>query len=261
LIDVVRAPTGDHARAKLLAAQPSGTIEAGLRHDSIDGIRNNGSGAKPRIILKAGGHRHRRGITTGRIAGKADFDVLQLPNSPVAHKLRRDAKLHPRPLLTADLQNAPGGVDGIAEIAAFGNGERCRFLQVDVFACADGIHRQNGVLMVGSGDDDGVDILVRQQVVIVAVPGNTVVGLPRFLCIDAVDQRLRIFNTPGAKIADRHNAGVLKLPDTRHIMSAGDAAGADCADVDAIARRHLAEDTRWHDGRKASGRNGAYRSS
>ena len=87
-------------------------------------------------------------------------------------------ELRPRPLLVADLEDAARLVDLVAERPTLRNRQRGGLLQVDVLARADGVDRDQGVPVIGRADDDGVDILVGEQVTVVAQPGDAVIGLP-----------------------------------------------------------------------------------
>ncbi len=52
---------------------------------------------------------------------------------------------------------------------AFANGDRGRFLDVDVLARLAGVDRLHGVPMIGRGDHDRVDVLAETDVTVVAV--------------------------------------------------------------------------------------------
>ena len=121
-------------------------------------------------------------VASRRIAGQADFDALQVADAAVADQFGGIAELHGGALLAADLEDAAGGLDGVGERAAFGDGQRRGLLQVDVLAGADGVDGDERVPVVGGADDDGVDVLVGEELVIVGVAGDAVVGLAGLLC-------------------------------------------------------------------------------
>ncbi len=79
-------------------------------------------------------------------------------DTAVADELTGAVELLPGALLAADLEDLAGGLDDVGEVAAFGDGEGRGFLEVDVFACADGVGAYAGVLVIGGGDDYGVDV-------------------------------------------------------------------------------------------------------
>ena len=124
-------------------------------------------------------------------------------------------------------------------------------MQVDVFARADGGDGDDGVLVVRGGDDDGVDVLVGEEVVIAGVAGDAIVGLAGLLGIEVVNELLALFDAGSVEVTDGHDAGVFDLEDVRHVVAAGDATHADGANVDAVAGGHLAEDRRRDDGGEA----------
>src|ERR1700761_2321456 len=84
-IHVVCTPSRDHARAELLAAQPSGPAESILRVDPHLGVINLWCGTEPRIVIQVRRDWHRRSVWSARIPGQADFYMLALPDTPVAH--------------------------------------------------------------------------------------------------------------------------------------------------------------------------------
>jgi hypothetical protein len=59
-------------------------------------------------------------------------------------------------------------VDGGAEVAGVGHGVGGGLFDVGIAAGVDGFNAVLGVLEVGSGDDDGIDILARVELVVVA---------------------------------------------------------------------------------------------
>ncbi len=142
------------------------------------------------------------------------------------------------------------------EDAAFGDGERSGLLQVDVFAGAHGVDADERVPVIGRADDDGVDVFVGEQLVVIAVAGNAVVGLAGFLCVEIVDELFAVFDTMSIEVADGHDAGAVELHDAGHVVHAGDAADADGADIDAFAGRELAEDRGGNDGGESGSRSG-----
>ena len=69
---------------------------------------------------------------------------------------------------------------GVAEGTALGDRQRGRLLQVDVLAGLDRGDRDERVPVVGRADDDGVDVAVGEQLAVVGVAGDAVVGLAGF---------------------------------------------------------------------------------
>ena len=180
-VDVVSAPTGDHAGAKLAAAQPSGPVVALWRMHTIDGVIHRGRLTEPHVVVKSGGNRHWRLVAARRIAGQTHLHALEIADAAIAHQLGCVAELHRRALLAADLENPPRSLHRVAQRAALRNGERGRFLQVDVLARAHRVNANQRMPVIRRADDHRIDVLVRQKFVIVRVPRHAVVGLAGLL--------------------------------------------------------------------------------
>jgi hypothetical protein len=109
--------------------------------------------------------------------------------------------------------------------------------------------------VIGRADHDGVHVLVRKEVLVVAVRGDAVVLLARLLRVVLVDQRPRVLDAMAVEIADRHDPRGVVFPEPGQIVSARDSAVADRTDVDSIRRRECAEHRRGND-RRDSGYDG-----
>ena len=144
-----------------------------------------------------------------------------------------------------------------AQRAALGDRQRRGLLQVDVLARLDGRDRRQRVPVVRRADHDRVDVLAREQVAVVAVRLHAVVRLAGLLRVVAVHEQLRVLGAPAVEVAHGDDPRLLVLPDARQVVRARDAAGADRADVDAVARRGRAEDRGRHDRGEAGGERGA----
>ena len=88
----------------------------------------------------------------------------------------------------------PGPVDGVAHGAPLGDGQRRRLLQVDVLAVLHRGDRDQRVPVIRRADDDGVDVLVGEQLAVVGVAGDAVVRLAGFLGVEVVDQLLAVLH-------------------------------------------------------------------
>ena len=144
----------------------------------------------------------------------------------------------------------------VAQRPPFGDGQRCRLLQVDVLAGLHGVNRQARMLVIGRTDDDGIDVAIGEQFAIVGIAGDAVIGLAGLLAVLAVEEELGFVDALAVEIARRHDARRLVLPDPRQIVPARDPAGADGADIDAVARRRRAKYRRGNDGRKSGNNRG-----
>src|SRR3954463_6251507 len=102
--------------------------------------------------------------------------------------------------------------------------------------------REPCVLVIGRTDHDRIDVAIGQELAVIRIPGYAVVRLPRLLPVGLVDQLFASFDPFAIEIADGNDAGHVVLPDARQIVPSRDAADADGADVDALARRRRAED-------------------
>ena len=146
-------------------------------------------------------------------------------------------------------------MDGVAERPAFRDRERRGLLQIHVLAGLDRMDGDDSVPVIGRADDDRVDVLVREQFLVVAVRGDAVVLLPGLLAVILVDQRAGVLGTMAVEIADGHDSRGLVFPDPRQIVHARNPSVADGADVDAIGGRERPEHGRRHD-RRESGQDG-----
>jgi hypothetical protein len=106
------------------------------------------------------------------------------------------------------------------------------------------------MLVVRRAYDDGVDVPVRQQIVIVAIACDAAVRLAGLLCIQAIDQIFARLDTVRIQVADGHNACPVELPDAWQVVRSRDTAYADCTYIDPLGRRRLAQSRPRHNGRK-----------
>src|SRR5262249_49931174 len=159
------------------------------------------------------------------------FDSLQTSDASVAYQLGGIAELRRRPLLTADLEDAPGAVHGIAERAALADRERGRLLQIDVLARLHRVDSNDRVPVIGGADDHCVDVGTWEQLAIIAVRRDAVVGLAGLLGVVAVDELFGILHAVGVEIAGRHDPRALVLPDVRQVVPTRNATRSNRADV------------------------------
>ena len=94
-----------------------------------------------------------------------------LADPAVADQLGGQAELaaHLGALLAAGLEDLAGRADGLDQGLGLGDGQRQRLLAVDVLAALQRLDGHQGVPVVGSGDGDGVDVLVFEQFAVVGV--------------------------------------------------------------------------------------------
>ena len=77
------------------------------------------------------------------------------------------------------------------------------------------MNRGERVPVIRRADDDGIDILVGEELAIVPVRGDAVIRLPVLPGVEAVDQRLGVSGSLAVEIADGDNLGAVVLPETR----------------------------------------------
>jgi hypothetical protein len=70
--------------------------------------------------------------------------------------------------LGSDLHNLAGLVDGGAELAGIFHGVRGGLLNIGVAAGVDGFNAVQGVLKIGGGNENRIDILASIELVVVA---------------------------------------------------------------------------------------------
>ena len=81
--------------------------------------------------------------------------------------------------LRAHLRDALVFGGGFRHLASLGDGVRQRLFAVDVLACLESGQRDNGVVVVGRGDDDRLDVLAVDDAAPVAVEDRLGETLPR----------------------------------------------------------------------------------
>ena len=181
-IQVVGAPAGDHPGPELFAAEPARAGEVVLRVHPFLGIVDHGRGAEPVIVIQVCRHRHGRLFVPRGIPREPDLDLFQLPYAAVSHELAGPVELGPgggAPLLAPLLEDAPGPVHRVAHLAPLADGQRGRFLKVDVLAGQGRVHGGPGMPMVGGGDDHRIDAWIGQHFPVILVHGHVAVtGLP-----------------------------------------------------------------------------------
>ena len=154
-VQVVAAPIAHRAIAEL----PPRTPLQGMQFVVVIAERH---GADPLVPMQSGGHRFRGQPSTsaaaagggpavdlGHVADRAGPDILAehanvLAAVPLVAQLRHDFAFAGR------LHHEPDFADAVGQ----------RLLAVDVLAQLHGHDRGQGVVMIGDGDEDGVDVLM-----------------------------------------------------------------------------------------------------
>lgn len=89
--------------------------------------------------------------------------------------------------LAAGLQDDVVAPSRLHHLAAFGDEEAERLLAVDVLAGLAGVDGDQGVPVIGDGDDDGVDIAIVEDAAIVGVGGAFLAGRVLDLLLGGVE--------------------------------------------------------------------------
>ena len=222
--------------------------------DAVLRVRHHGRGTEPRVISQVRRHRHHRFVPARRIAGKADVDRFQFADAAVPDQFCGIPELRRRALLAANLKNAPGCVDRVAQLPSLGDGQRGGLLQVHVLAGAHGGYCDQRVPVIRRADDDGVDVAIGEQLAVVAVRPDAVERLSRRPGVVAVHQHACVLDALRVHIAHGDDLRLRMLPDTRQVVGPRDAPRPDRCHVDTVAGRGAAEHRRRNDGGEAGGK-------
>src|SRR5262249_42301492 len=117
----------------------------------------------------------------GQVAGLArpadvHLDHLDLADAAAADILDGGAELAVGALLAAGLQDAVELAHRVDHGRGLVGGQRQRLLAVNVLLRLAGIDGEDGVPVVGGGDDDGVDVVALEEVAVVVVGGAALVS-------------------------------------------------------------------------------------
>ncbi len=159
-IDVMGSPVGHLAAAVLI---PPAERVVG----SLGNIRHVRGLSLPQVPVEVTGHRRgwkrsARGIRTG---GTSDFS--EPAKMPGTHHLGSQAKTMIASLPGSDLDNRIGRADFATQHLALVDGQRQRFLAVDIFSRTGRVNQHFGMPMIGRSNQNHIDIVAGQEIVIV----------------------------------------------------------------------------------------------
>ena len=138
--------------------------------EAITGEGLERGGAGPEIVIDAGGNRFRGSVADGRAPFVANCaSHVDIADGAVAEMMNGFEHTGVGARLAAVLANAVVFFYGTHELATFKGVVRAGFFDVDVFSCLASPDSHEGVPMVGSGDRDGVDVFVVEQLADIAV--------------------------------------------------------------------------------------------
>jgi len=151
--------------------------------------------------------------------------------------------------VNADLDDALGLAGDVDDLAALDDGERERFLDVNVFARAAGVDAHEGVPVVGGGDHDGVDVVAVEDaaVVFIGVGGRAggfdgAIAIGRDEVADGGDVLIgELFGRPeegGAAVADADEAEADAVGGALDLRIGGGGEGGGLGETAAGGRRH-----------------------
>lgn len=128
-----------------------------------------GQRAEPFVPVQPGGNfLSGQGIGGGG-ASHVHLDQLDAPQLAFADQVGRMDEFGIGPLLASHLQYPAVFAHGLAQLLSLVYGQRQRLFEVDVLAGPAGCDRDQRVLVVGCRDHDGVDVVPREQVLIILV--------------------------------------------------------------------------------------------
>ena len=154
-VDLVRAEVG-HLAAGVIP-EPAEMVDAALRV-----VRPRGRRAEPHVVVEIA----RRGGVGGRAEARHDVavggraDAHDLADVAGLQQLARVLVVQAGALLRAHLHDAVVAARHVGHPAAFPDENGERLLDVDVLAGGAGHHGHQGVPVIGSADDDGLQVLV-----------------------------------------------------------------------------------------------------
>src|ERR1035437_7791364 len=158
-------------------------------------------------------------------------DSLQLAEFAAARQVEGLDEIRPVAPLRPRLVNPSQPQERVRQRAAVGDGHGARLLAVNVLARLRRHHREQRMPAVARGDQQGVDILARPQLLLVGVHRAIVVAV--FLVHHGLDG----FTAFIAHVADRHELHVRLTQEAAQIAGAA-AADAEAAHADAVAGRY-----------------------
>ena len=187
--------------------------------------------AKPRVVVERRGNWLGTAISAGAVAANADFDTRNPAKASIADEVHDLAELRTRPLPRADLNDKTLRLRDIGDDAAFLNRLRKRLLQEDVLPGEKAVCRDDGVLVVGDAEEDGVNRLVRKHLAVVAVDldflDDALLRVAFLNHLLAIGRALAVILAEGG-----YDAAIGELLDAWDVHSMRNAAIADNCDVD-----------------------------
>ena len=132
-------------------------------------VRHHGRLADVEIPVQSFRNGHFREWAVDRAGGQTHDDMLELADAAVANQFAGEAEIAVAALLAADLNDALVVAHRFHEAFAFVNGERERFLGVDILAGLDRKQVHERVPVVGRAGDDDVNVIALHELAKVLV--------------------------------------------------------------------------------------------
>ena len=149
--------------------------------DPLLGVVNLRRAAQPLVVLQVGWNRLARVIGPGGIDRQADLDPADLADAAGADQLTREAELRGRALLAADLHDATGFGNEVAQQDSLCHGHGEGLLDVHILSGEDGGGHELRMPVIGCADDHRIQVRMHQQLAVVGIQadvGRRAAGLP-----------------------------------------------------------------------------------
>jgi hypothetical protein len=221
IIDVVDAPVPHFAVAPVPLPMP--VVVELLAHDG-----GHGGGAGPEVVVDIAGDGSGLGDFADGFAG-AEFGAVDPFYFAVAAVLDIACAFldgGTGALLCAGLDDAVVLAGGVDHLSAFPDGVADGFFDIDIFAGFAAPDGEQGVPVVGGGDDDGVDILAVEEVADILVTLDLVGALEVVFSVGFLDA---VFEDFAVGIAESDD---LDIGDGLEVLDMGIAAATDTDDAD-----------------------------
>ena len=235
-VKMMRTPVA-HAAAAVFAVMPPFRITLGHAARTQNRVvRPRGSRSQPHIPVQARFGGFFREIAGNRRTADRDLRMRHRADDAVTHQFAGRAKFAHGPLHAANLENSIIGAGGLHHRPAFQHGMRHGFLAINILARPGRRDGHERMPMIRRGNDDGINILPRQQIAEILVGVAAFIRAP--VGVFGVGGFHRLFRQiqPGAvHIAYRQHADVLAREAGMH-QAVTLLADADEAERDLFAR-------------------------
>ena len=175
-VHLVGAPVGNRSTAKFPGPAPSREIFG--RADGAEGgvVVDERAGAAPAGPVEAGRQGLGGEVVGNRRSPEMDVDGVDAPEHTVAHEFDGGAELRRGALLGTGLEHTFGVAHGLHHGDGLVDIVGQRFFAIHILARAHGGDGDEGVPVVGRGDEHRVDVGAREQLAKIIVGGAALVS-------------------------------------------------------------------------------------